>query len=259
MYKIGFIGIGNMGGAILNGLLQSHFVDAEEVMVYDLDKSKMTDAQNKGIILGECEKDVVESCDHIVIGVKPQVVEEVLMPLKGVLKNKCLISIVLGYDFKMYNTILDASTRHIFVMPNTPVEVLQGMCLIEKENNLLPEEFEYVKNMFESLGSIEIMTSHDMAIGGALSGCGPAFMYMVMEALADGAVLKGLPREQAYRLASQLLIGSGTMLKETKKHPGHLKDQVCSPGGTTIQGVKTLEDHQVRSAFIEAICNSTKL
>ena len=138
-------------------------------------------------------------------------------------------------------------------MPNTPAMVGEGMSLIEESHSLLPNEYEFVKGLFSSIGEIEVLPSHLMGVGGALSGCGPAYVYMVIEALADGAVLEGMPRTLAYKLASQTVLGAGKMQRETKLHPGILKDNVCSPGGTTIQGVSALEEGKIRSAFIKAI------
>lgn len=229
------------------------------MIVYDIASHQLEKVKPFGVALAKSENEVVEESEYIIIAVKPQVVENVLLPLKDNLKNKCLISIVLGYDFEKYNELLDPSTRHIFIMPNTPVQVMEGMCLIEEKHSLNENEFEYVKKMFLALGDIEIVPTHLMGVGGALSGSGPAYLYMVIEALADGVVMKGMPRQMAYKLASQLMIGSGKMQKETALNFGILKDNVCSPSGTTIQDVKALEDHKIRAAFIEAICSSTKL
>ena len=141
-------------------------------------------------------------------------------------------------------------------MPNTPALVLNGMTLLEKESSLTETEFDFTKKMFESIGEVVILPSYQMKAGGAISGCGPAFVYMFIEAMADGGVDLGLPRDVAYKLASQTIIGSGMMQKESSLHPGILKDQVCSPGGITIKGVATLEENNFRSAVIKAVKNS---
>ena len=149
-------------------------------------------------------------------------------------------------------------THHLTIMPNTPAKVLEGTTLFEKDNTLTAEELNYVQTMFESIGEVYLIENYQMVAGGALSGCGPAFVYMFIEALADGAVLNGLPRDLAYKLASQTVLGSAKMVKETQLHPGILKDQVCSPGGITIQGVKALEENNFRNAVMEAIDCSKK-
>lgn len=257
MKKLGFIGMGNMGSAILNGILQAHFLDKNCICAYDVNKQQLIKVQKLGIEVLNSELEVVENSEIVFVAVKPQVVEKVLNPLKDALKNKALISIVLGYDFEKYNTILEQSTRHIFVMPNTPVQVLEGMCLLEEQHSLYDNEFKFVKDLFSSIGNIEVLPSHLMSVGGALCGCAPAYIYMVIEALADGAVKEGMPRQMAYKLASQMILGSGKMQLETQLHPGILKDNVCSPGGSTICGVKTLEDGKMRSVFMEAISSAT--
>ena len=163
-----------------------------------------------------------------------------------------IVSIVAGYGNDKYEELLPG-THHLTIMPNTPAKVLEGTTLFEKDNTLTAEELNYVQTMFESIGEVYLIENYQMVAGGALSGCGPAFVYMFIEALADGAVLNGLPRDLAYKLASQTVLGSAKMVKETQLHPGILKDQVCSPGGITIQGVKALEENNFRNAVMEAI------
>lgn len=256
MKKLGFIGMGNMAGAIAQGIVKSGYLSGEQMIAYDIMESQLGKVKNLGFQIAKSEKEVVELSEMVLIGVKPQVLEQVLNPLKGSLKDKALISIVLGYDFDRYNTLLDSSTRHIFIMPNTPAMVLKGMSLIEETHSLRKEEFDFVKGMFASIGEVEIVPSHLMGVAGTLSGCGPAFIYMVIEALADGAVKEGLPRAMAYKLASQTVLGAGSMQLQTQIHPGILKDNVCSPGGSTIKGVEALEKGNIRASFIDAITSS---
>lgn len=257
MKKLGFIGMGNMGSAILNGILQARFLNKDDICIFDINPHQLEKVKDLDIDIVDSELDVVKNSEIVFIAVKPQVVEKVVSPLKEHLKNKALISIVLGYDYEKYNTILDESTRHIFVMPNTPVQVLEGMCLLEESHSLNEEELTFVKKLFSSIGKIEIVPSQLMTVGGALCGCAPAYIYMIIEALADGAVKEGMPRQMAYKLASQMILGSGKMQLETKLHPGILKDNVCSPAGSTICGVKALEDGKIRSTFMEAIFAAT--
>jgi pyrroline-5-carboxylate reductase len=253
MRKIGFIGVGNMAGAILLGALNKKYLRDEDVIVYDVNNKQYDKFSNYNVMKARDEKDLINNSEIIFIGVKPQVLEKVVNPLKNDLKDKAVLSIVLGYNFEKYNELLDESTRHVFVMPNIPALVGEGMALIEKENSLTDNEFQFVKGLFEAVGEVEIIPSHLMQVGGALSGCGPAYIYMVIEALADGAVKNGMPRELAYKLASQTVLGSGKMQKETKIHPGILKDNVCSPGGSTIRGVQALETGNIRASFMNAV------
>ncbi|MCD7951185.1 MAG: pyrroline-5-carboxylate reductase [Erysipelotrichaceae bacterium] len=253
MFKLGFIGMGNMAGAIACGIAQSGFLSGDEMIAYDIVPSQLNKLDKFHFHKAQSEIEIVKQSEIVFIGVKPQVIEKVVVPLKDALKDKAIISIALGYDFQKYESILDTSTRHIFVMPNTPALVLNGMSLIEARHSLTENEFQFTKDLFTSIGSIEIVPSHLMNAAGTLSGCGPAFVYMMIEALADGAVKEGVPRDMAYKLASQTVAGAGIMQLETGLHPGALKDQVCSPGGSTIRGVKALEDAGVRAAFMNAI------
>ena len=255
--KIGFIGMGNMATAIASGVISSGFEDGKNIYAYDVDENKIKEMNSKYAINGcKDEIDLVNSSDVIIFAVKPNIIEKVISKIKEALKNKMVISIVAGYSNDKYNELLDSSTHHLTIMPNTPALVKQGMTLFEKDNTLTQEELAFSIKMFESVGSVEIIENYQMKAGGALTGCGPAFIYMMIEALADGAVLEGLPRAIAYKLASQMVLGSATMVKETGLHPGILKDQVCSPGGITIKGVKALEDNHFRSALMEAISKS---
>lgn len=253
MKKIGFIGMGNMAGAIACGIEKSGFLKASDMIAFDIMDGQLDKVKELGFSIANSEEDVVQQSEMVFIGVKPQVVEKVLEPLKDLLKEKAIISIVLGYDYAKYNEILDGSTRHIFVMPNTPALVLKGMSLLEETHSLTKEEFAFTLNMFASIGEVEIVPSHLMGVAGTVSGCGPAFIYMVIEAMADGAVKEGMPRSMAYKLAAQTALGSGAMQLETKIHPGILKDNVCSPGGSTIRGVEALEKGNIRATFISAI------
>ena len=253
MKKIGFIGFGNMAGAIAQGIIQSGFLKPYDCIGYDIDIKMIQKMNMMGIETARDIAQIINQSAFVFVGVKPQVVESILIPYKEQLKEKALISIVLGYDFEKYQQLLDDSTRHIFVMPNTPVQVEQGMSLIEERHSLKKEEFEFVRKMFEAIGCVEVVPSHLMATAGTLSGCGPAFVYMMIEALADGSVKEGVPRALAYQLASQTLAGAAIMQQKTQQHPGVLKDQVCSPGGSTICGVEALEKGHLRATLISAI------
>ena len=253
MYKFGFIGMGNMASAIQEGFIKKGAVQPEDICGCELSDAAKQKAVDRGVTVFDDAKEVISQSEMIFIAVKPQVVESVIAPIKEDLKNKAVVSMVLGYDFDKYETMLDSSTRHLTFMPNTPIQVGEGMVLIEEKHSLTDEEFNFIKDCFSKAGTVQILPSHLMNVGGALSGCGPAFIYMVIEALADGAVAKGLPRQAAYTLASQTVLGSGKMQLETGIHPGELKDRVTSPGGSTIRGVRALEDGAIRSAFMAAI------
>lgn len=257
MKKIGFIGMGNMASAIARGIIKSNFIEGNRVYAFDIDQEKLMKMNHEfNLISCESEIDLVEKVDLVVLAIKPNIVDEVIVKIKDKLDDKAVISIVAGYDNEKFNQLLLPSTRHLSVMPNTPALVLKGMTLLEKENSLTVTELEFVVEMFSSIGEVLILPSYQMKAGGSISGCGPAFVYMFIEAMADGGVSLGLPRDVAYKLASQTLIGSGMMQKETAMHPGILKDQVCSPGGITIKGVEALEENGFRNAVIKAVKES---
>lgn len=254
--KVGFIGMGNMAGAICQGIIKSGFIKGEEVYAYDINENKLAKMKADYCIhTCQSEQDLVLQSDVIIMAVKPNVIEKVISDVKAVIQDKTIISIVAGYSNDRYNELLP-QCHHLTVMPNTPARVLQGVTLFEKENTLDETEFAFAKALFESIGEVYVIENYQMIAGGALSGCGPAFVYMFIEALADGAVFNGLPRDVAYQLASQMVLGSAQMVKETQLHPGILKDQVCSPGGLTIKGVKVLEENGFRNAVIDAIIQS---
>lgn len=257
MTKIGFIGMGNMASAIAGGIVKSGFIAGKDVYAFDIDQAKLN-AMHQEYAINACtnEQELVKSVDLIVMAVKPNIVESVISKIVDELANKAMISIVAGYDNEKYNSLLLPSTRHLTIMPNTPALVLAGITLFEQENSLTAEELNFAKEMFSSIGEVVVLPSYQMKAGGSISGCGPAFVYMFIEAMADGGVSLGLPRDIAYKLASQTLIGSGMMQKETKLHPGVLKDQVCSPGGITIKGVEMLEENGFRNAVLKAIKES---
>lgn len=256
--RVGFIGLGNMAGTICQGLINSQFIESKDVYGFDIDQHKIEIFKQIGIHVCNDEQTVVKNCDYLVIGVKPNVVESVIEKIKLVIDQQVIVSIVAGYSNEKYEELLPG-THHLTIMPNTPAKVLEGTTLFEKDNTLTQDELNYVQKMFESIGEVYIIENYQMIAGGALSGCGPAFVYMFIEALADGAVLNGLPRDLAYKLASQTVLGSAKMVKDTQMHPGVLKDQVCSPGGITIKGVKALEENGFRNAVMEAIDRSKKV
>ena len=254
MKKLAFIGLGNMGRAICSGLIAGGAVAAEDVRGYAPHWDRLEAyARETGIAPCRSAQEAVEGADTVLITVKPYVIEGVLAELRDALKGKALISVALGYDFARLRALVDESTRVQFVMPNTPAMVGAGVMLFEQASSLLPQERTEIMARFESLGVVEELPTHLMGIGGSVSGCGPAFCAMVIEALADAGVKYGLPRATAYRLASQTLAGTGKMQLATGQHPGAIKDGVCSPAGSTIRGVEALERAGLRAAMLDAI------
>ncbi len=252
--KLGFIGMGNMATAIASGLISSEVIEKENVYAYAPHYDKLcVNAEKIGFVPCENVKEMVGSVDTVIMACKPYQIESVLSEIKDDLKGKALVSIAAGWGIDKYLPLLDESTRVQFIMPNTPAMVGDGVMLFEEKNTLNPEELEEVKKMFEVLGLVTTLPSHLMNVGMAISGCGPAFVDLMIEALGDAGVKYGLPRAQAYQLASKMIEGSAKLQYETGTHPGVLKDNVCSPAGTTIRGVDALEHAGIRSAFMDAI------
>lgn len=260
MFKLGFIGMGNMASAILKGAVGTKFLNLQKVWVYDLHEEKVRDMQQTlGINAAGSLEELAKNTDIFLIAVKPDAIENLINENKALFENKAIISVALGWPHARYREILPQSTRAAFIMPNTPGLVGEGVSSLEKDNSLTGDELAFAKGIFESIGKVfEVETKH-MNVAGTLGGCGPALIYMVIEALADGAVLGGMPRDLAYKMAGQMVLGSGKMVLETGEHPGKLKDNVCSPGGSTIRAVRALEDAGVRAAFIEAVDSAVKM
>lgn len=252
--KLGFIGLGNMGRAICSGLIHKSAIAAQDVFGYAPHADKLNAyAAETGIHACTSAQAVCEAADAVIIAVKPYIIEGVLGELRNVLRGKAVVSVALGYDFERLTALTDPETRVQFVMPNTPAQVGEGVLLFEERSSLRAEERAELMQMFAQLGAVEELPARLMGIGGAISGCGPAFCAMIIEALADAGVKYGLPRAKAYRLASQTLVGTGKMQIETNSHPAALKDNVCSPAGSTIRGVEALERAGLRAAMLDAI------
>ena len=252
--NIGFIGFGNMAQAIAEGLIMKGAVKADRIYACAKNRDKLNKNAGKYGICGcQSPAEVVEKSDVVIAAVKPYLIEEVLTPVKAALKGKILISVAVNFPFEKFEEFLAPGTHHLSTLPNTPVAVGEGIILCEEQHSLTDEEFGLVKELFESIALVETVDAKHMGIAGTLSGCGPAFAAMFIEALSDGAVLHGLSRELSYKLASQMVVGTGKLQLMTGRHPGAMKDGVCSPGGTTIVGVTTLERKGLRSAVIDAI------
>lgn len=252
--NIGFIGMGNMASAIAIGFIASGSVSREKMYAYAPHQDKLkAKAESIGFVPCESLKELCEKSDMLVMACKPYQIEQVLHTIEIYIEGKILLSIAAGWDFKRYSEFLGNSTRVQAIMPNTPAMVGEGVFLFEEENSLMPEERKEIIEMFSAIGIVQELPSRLMDIGGAITGCGPAFIDMLMEGFGDAAVKYGVQREMAYRLVAQMVLGSAKLQLETKKHPGVLKDEVCSPGGTTILGVEALEKAGLRAACMDAV------
>lgn len=251
--KIGIIGCGNMGGAILYGALESGVLAKENVYVYDINPAMMDKAKGWGVNLAEDDEDVCTKSDIILLAVKPQNAAEALAQCKKALDGKAMMSIVAGVTVERLHNMIDGTPRILRLLPNTPAMVFEGAFAICSDNDFTEEELEIAKAIYGAIGIIEMIPEHLIDAACALNGGGPAFVAMFIEAMADGGVKQGLPRSTAYRLASQTCLGTAKMILEQGIHPGALKDMVTSPGGTTIEGCEALERGGMRGAVIDCI------
>lgn len=254
MKKIGFIGMGNMAQAIASGMIQNELWDKENMYAYAPNQDKLKkNATAIGFIAVDSLQALVNEVDTLVMACKPYQIEAVLGEIKNQIKEKSILSIALGWNFEKYQKYVDASTKVQFIMPNTPAKVSEGVFLFEQTNSLEDADRTQAMDIFSKLGKVAELPSNLMGIGGAITGCGPAFVDLFLEGFADAAVKYGIPRTLAYELVSQTVLGSAKLQLETGEHPGVLKDAVCSPGGSTIRGVDALEHAGLRAACIDAI------
>ncbi len=252
--KIGFIGMGNMAQAIAAGFIYSGKIDGTDVYAYAPHQDKLkSNATKIGFVPAPTPKALVKSVDVIIIACKPYQIKEVLDEVKTELAGKAIVSVAAGWVYETFEAELGDSARIQCIMPNTPAMVGEGVLLFERKNSLNDDERAEIIDLFGSLGIVEELPTELMGIGGAVSGCGPAFMDMIMEAYADAAVKYGIPRTLAYKLISQTMLGSAKLQLQSGSHPGVLKDAVCSPGGTTIRGVEALEKAGLRAACMGSI------
>ena len=253
--KLGFIGCGNMGTAMVKGILDSGKCKKEEIMISAKTKESIEKKTKELGISGTQDNcRVAEFADILFLAVKPQFYASVLEEIKDHRKNgQIVISIAPGKSLEWLGEQLGSRTKLIRTMPNTPAMVKEGMMGMCANENVTEEEITLVCDICSGFSRTEVIAEHLMDVVTAVSGSSPAYVFMFIEAMADAAVAGGMPRKQAYTFAAQAVLGSAKMVLETGMHPGELKDMVCSPAGTTIQAVRVLEEKGMRSAVFEAM------
>lgn len=253
--KIGFIGFGNMAGAIAQGMIQYGGINPNDVIASAVDIKRLKEkAEKLGITYTTENSEVAKKSDVLFIAVKPHLVGEVISGIKEALRpNTILISVAAGVSISDLESMFSLPVKLVRTLPNTPAMVGEGMTLYKVNQEVTKQEENMVYELLNGFGQALAVEEKQFAGGGSMTGCSPAFIYMLLEAMADAAVLTGMKRKDAYLLAGQTVKGSAQMLLETELHPGELKDMVTSPGGTTIEGVRTLERLGFRSAMMEAI------
>lgn len=251
---IGFIGVGNMGSAMLGGAVRSGRFKAEDIYASDVNSEVLAEIKDKyNINISESNRDA-SGCDMLVLAVKPQFLYDVIEEIKeSVTEATVIVSIAAGQSIEKIERAFEKEIKLVRVMPNTPALVGEAMSALAPNKNVTDADMNIVKTFFECFGKAEIVSEKLMDAVTAVSGSSPAYVFMFIEAMADAAVHAGMPRKQAYIFAAQSVFGSAKMVLETGKHPGELKDMVCSPAGTTIEAVKVLEDKGFRSAVMDAI------
>ena len=249
--RIGIIGVGKMGGAILEGLIASGGVRGEDVFFYEVDEERKEFVVSNYGVTYLPRDELFKATDVVIVAVKPQDMETALKGAEA--QGKLVVSIAAGVSSERVASYFSSCDRVVRVMPNLPLVVREGMTVVFKGPFSRDEDVSLVKELFSHLGDVVVLDEKYADAVTALSGSGPGFAAVLMEGLADGGVLVGLPRDVSYRLSVQVFLGAARYLKETAKPPSELKDQVSSPGGTTISGISALEEMGVRGALMEAV------
>ncbi|MBZ4644311.1 MAG: pyrroline-5-carboxylate reductase [Deferribacteres bacterium] len=259
--KIGFIGAGNMASALIKGILKARLVESDYVSASDIDIEKLDSLKNEygiNIIFKENEKLVSES-DIIILAVKPQIFEKILKEIAPKLnKSKLIITIAAGISTEFIEHVVGKELKIVRAMPNTPALILEGATAIAPGLHAEEEDLRIAHKIFDAVGKVAIVDESQMDAVTGLSGSGPAYVFMIIEALSDAGVKMGLSRNVAMKLAAQTVMGAAKLQIETDMHPGRLKDMVTSPGGTAIAGIHTLEQGGLRTTLINAVESATK-
>lgn len=251
--KIGFIGFGNMASAICEGLIKSGF-NNNDIYASSLHYDKLIQRTNKYHINPlKDNNSVAKTCDVIILGVKPFQMEQVINEISDNLNNQLIISIAASFTFNSLIKLFNKDVNLVVTIPSTPIASLEGITICDQKTSLTKTQLETFTSLFSKMGLVEFVSEDKLDIASTLSGCGPAFISMVIESLSDAGVKHGLTYEESFRLVSKMVLGSAKKCLETKTHPAILKNEVCSPKGTTIKGVAKLEELGVRNAFIKAI------
>lgn len=252
---IGFIGSGNMGKAIIKGLLKTGFATADQIIASRRNEAALEQlAQELGIRTTTHNPEVAKQADILFLAVKPNLYDAVIEEVRAnVPEETVVVNIAAGKSIASIEAAFGREVKVARAMPNTPALVGEGMVGLCFNELVSTKEQAEIAQLFASLGKVEIIPETLISAVIGASGSSPAILYMVIESMADGAVRAGMPRQQAYTFAAQAMLGSAKMVLETGEHPGKLKDDVCSPGGTTIEAVATAEAMGLRSAILAAV------
>ncbi len=253
--ELGIIGVGKIGSTLLNRLILTNTITKSKICIYDTDSFKLSTISNKyGVESAKNNTELIKTSKYILIAVIPQVIDIVLKEIGNfVNEGQTIISIAAGVSIDHIQKYLNEKVAIVRVMTNIPALVGAAATGLSFNKYLKSEDLEYVKKIFEAVGIVvELEEKHLDAVTG-LSGSGPAYIFIIIEALADGGVKMGLPRDISQRMAAQTVLGAAKLILETSKHPGELKDMVSTPGGTTITAIHEIESAKLRATLIRAV------
>lgn len=252
--KVGFLGAGNMAGALIKGLIHANAVAAQSIIASDVREERLAQlAKEHGIRTTADNHALVRDVDVLVLAVKPQAIDKVLAAIENDVKSQLVISVAAGVPLVALEARLPPGTHVVRSMPNTAAIVLAGATAIAPGTHATDEDVAVARALFRAVGEVVTLEEAQLDAVTGLSGSGPAYVMVMIEALADGGVKVGLHRDTALLLAAQTVFGSAKLLLETGEHPGRLKDMVTSPGGTAIAGLHTLESGGLRRTLIDAV------
>ncbi len=253
-HKIGVIGIGVMGEAIINGALRDTTFSANDFYVYDVDREKLIGmVDHYAVNACVAIDDLLDHADIVLLAVKPLVCGKLLDEIAPKLENKAIVSIVAGWSTEKIKCLVPASTRVLCVMPNTPALCGEGMSVLSSANTLFSDELQFALRLFGSFGETEIVDEQYFDIVTGISGSGPAYVFMFIEAMISAGIYNGLPAKTARKLAIQTVLGAAKALKGTDRHPADMRDAVCTPAGTTIEAVYDLERNGFNGIVMSAV------
>jgi len=257
--KIGFFGAGRMATALARGVLAAGLCRTDQLLASDVDETQRKYFEKEtGAKTSSSNAEIASFCDLAILAVKPNHVQDVLRDIRHPFGKRFLLSIAAGVPISTIEKGLEKEARVVRVMPNTPALIRSGAAAYAGGQYATAEDLTVAESILNAVGLAFPLPEKMLDAVTGLSGSGPAYIFMVIEALSDGGVEVGLPRDVALKLAAQTVLGAARMVLETGKNPGELKDMVTSPGGTTIEGLRVLEDGQIRTAFMNAVRAATE-
>lgn len=252
--KLAFIGAGNMAQAMIGGIIRNGLVAKEDIIATAASQKTIDKVSSEYGVHVTLDNRKAAEADIVILAVKPIYYEQVISEIKDVVaKSQIVVTIAAGKTLAWVEDAFGGSRKIIRTMPNTPALVGEGITAVCPNSQITDEDLKLICNLLESFGKVEVISETMMDAVIAVSGSSPAYVFLFIEAMADAAVAEGMPRNQAYQFAAQSVLGSAKMVLETGKHPGELKDMVCSPAGTTIEAVRALEQDGFRGTVMNAM------